>query len=270
MRKYVAILALIFSLAIYVYIQDQRSATNSARQGAPPTDTISAADAHSNHPQRDTEHSGWNPPRWHKLFTWPEGITTWAIILTLMAIAEQTKQTARAANISERAVIASLRPRLEVKHVFLVPDKTITGRPEDGNEWKIGCVLANVGGSKASITQSNLTISRLGVGSIDGLLPAMPPYGDKYSFGQSATESGERREQIIKLGANEEGMDMRVSYYAAQQRGKPIDTTPIVCFGFFRYKDDSGVSRLTGFGWSWNSYDMSFTRLKNPNYEYQD
>jgi len=37
------------------------------------------------------------PLRYH-LFAWPEGITVWAILLTLFAIAEQTNQTRRAAD----------------------------------------------------------------------------------------------------------------------------------------------------------------------------
>jgi hypothetical protein len=48
-------------------------------------------------PDRDT-------PPWYRLFRWPEGATTWAVILTLAAIALQTKETARAANASVETV----------------------------------------------------------------------------------------------------------------------------------------------------------------------
>lgn len=43
-------------------------------------------------------------PRWYRLFGWPEGITTWAILLTLLAIAEQTHQTKRAAEASRDSI----------------------------------------------------------------------------------------------------------------------------------------------------------------------
>jgi len=270
MLKYLVVFALVFGLAIYVSIQDEHAAQQPAQKATQPDKTTPSDKANEDHPQKETTYPERNTPNWYGFFRWPLGTTTWAIVLTLMAIAEQTKQTARAANISERAVIASLRPRLEVKHVFLVPDKTITGRPEDGDEWRIGCVIANVGGSKADIAESNMTITTLGVGTLDGLLPPVPPYGTAYSFRPFVIESGERRKETVALGANMEGMDLRVTYYAARKRGSAIETNPIICFGFFRYQDESGVFRLTGFGWSWNAYDMSFRRLNHPNYEYAD
>lgn len=46
-------------------------------------------------------------PTWYRLFGWPEGITAWAILLTLLAIVEQTHETRRAAESSERSVKAS-------------------------------------------------------------------------------------------------------------------------------------------------------------------
>lgn len=96
MRKYVAALALIFALAIYVAVQDQRSAAKSARHRTPPANGAVAVDSHKSNAQKDAENTDWQPPRWHGLFTWPDGITTWAIILTLLAIAEQAGESAKA------------------------------------------------------------------------------------------------------------------------------------------------------------------------------
>jgi hypothetical protein len=42
------------------------------------------------------------------MFGWPEGITTWAILLTLLAIAEQTSQTRVAAEATREAAKAAL------------------------------------------------------------------------------------------------------------------------------------------------------------------
>jgi hypothetical protein len=104
MWKYMAVLAVIFALAIYVAVQDQHSATKSANQSTPPPNTAVAIDAHNNRPQNHAENAERNSPRWHRLFAWPEGITTWAIILTLLAIAEQAGESAK----STRAVRDSL------------------------------------------------------------------------------------------------------------------------------------------------------------------
>lgn len=48
-------------------------------------------------------------PRWYRVFSWPEGITTWAILLTLLVIADQTAQTRRAADATKDAAQAALK-----------------------------------------------------------------------------------------------------------------------------------------------------------------
>lgn len=73
MRKYSAALFCLFLFAIYVALQKQ-------------------------------EHPGWVPPNWYHIFSWPEGVTTWAVILTLLAIAEQTSETRKAAEAAARQV----------------------------------------------------------------------------------------------------------------------------------------------------------------------
>jgi hypothetical protein len=44
---------------------------------------------------------------WHRLVTWPEGITTWAIILTLAAIVWQAILTRKAVQVAQASVDAS-------------------------------------------------------------------------------------------------------------------------------------------------------------------
>ena len=65
MKKYIASFALIFALAVYVSVQDK-------------------------HPVQDSAHREWNAPRWYGFVQWPDGAATWAVLLTLLAIAEQT------------------------------------------------------------------------------------------------------------------------------------------------------------------------------------
>jgi hypothetical protein len=184
----------------------------------------------------------------------------------------------RQVEIEKDALIATQRPRLLVKHVSFIPGKLVEVNGvktfQDDRQWRISCIVANVGGSKAHIMESSLAVARLGIGTLEGLLPAMPPYGTKYSFGSFVIEPGERHEKIVALNVNEETMQLRIAHKTAENRrveGKPaVITAPIICFGFFRYRDESGVDRLTGFGWTWNAEDMSFTRLDHPNYEYAD
>lgn len=213
------------------------------------------------------------PQGWYKLITWPEGVATWALILTLGAIVWQACESRRSANISERAVIASLRPKLVVRRISLIPGKLeeIDGVTtlKDDHQWRIGCVIANIGGSNARITESDLTIKRLGVGTIQGLLPNLPPYEGKYSFAKVSIEPGLRQEEVIVMDKNTDTMRFRLLYQMAKN-GQNTNTSPLVCFGFLHYRDDSGIGRRTGFGWRWNPDDMSFTRLEHPEYEYTD
>jgi hypothetical protein len=136
------------------------------------------------------------------------------------------------------------------------------------SEWKIGCVIANTGGSKAHIEKSSLTIRQLGIGSIDKLLPSHPPYGDRYSLGPFVLQAGERRENIVTLDKHPDAETLFVFNLRATKGN--VSTTPMICFGFIYYRDDTGIARNTGFGWQWNTLDMSFTRMDNPNYEYND
>jgi len=199
-------------------------------------------------------------------------------VYTLRYIKTQTTLLNQYVKATDRIAIATLRPKLLVKHVSLIPGKLVEVNGakslRDDRQWRISCIVANGGGSKARIMDSSLTVARLGIGTLEGLLPAMPPYGTKYSFGPFVIEPGERHEKIVALDVNEETMHLRIAYKTAENRraeGKPtVTTAPIICFGFFRYRDESGVDRLTGFGWAWNAEDMSFTRLDYPNYEYAD
>jgi hypothetical protein len=272
----VAVILVISFAPIAISSQEQGTAREGQRetQQSSPGNAVTTNQSSTNYKQTSEAKTD----GWRKFVTWPEGIVTWAIILTLGAIIWQAIETRRAANASERAVIATLRPKLHVKHVWLIPGKLtdVKGNKtlERDTQWRVGCTIANVGESAARVIDSSLTIGRLGMGTIEGLLPAMPPYDPKYQFGNFVIEPGERQEKIITLGANEETMHLRLVHSVAEHRsekGLPSSTTtPVVCFGFFRYKDNNGVARVTGFGWSWNANDMSFTRLNNPNYEYTD
>src|ERR1035441_5611771 len=94
MWKYVAAFVVIFGLTVFVSSQNQRIAEQDARQTAPIANRSVAPNAQGNQAQEAPKYPERNPPFWFRFFTWPEGVTVWAIILTLIVIAEQTQQTA--------------------------------------------------------------------------------------------------------------------------------------------------------------------------------
>jgi len=213
----------------------------------------------------------------------PTDYTLWTLVINLMltvvtlaiAIAAIVQAVAakRAADVAQSSLIATQRPKLVVKHISLIPGKLVdvneTPTLQDDRQWRIACVVANIGGSTAQISESSLTIKRLGIGSLEGLLPTLPPYDKRYSFGQFSIEPGERKERIVVLDANTDTMNLRL-VHAMAEGGSNTSTSPLICFGFFHYRDKSGIGRLTGFGARWNAKDMSFSRLEDSNYEYAD
>jgi hypothetical protein len=47
-----------------------------------------------------------NPPRHFEIFAWPEGVTAWALLLTLVVIAWQSVETRAAAKAGEVAAVS--------------------------------------------------------------------------------------------------------------------------------------------------------------------
>lgn len=189
------------------------------------------------------------------------------IIIAISTLKSIKKQ----AELMQGQLIAMQRPRIEVKHVFLIP-KTMDkhGFPIVQNHgWHIGCVIANTGGSKARISESDLTIKRLGVGSFDGLLAPMPHYEGQHSFGQFMIEPGERQVKSVLLDDPTETHYLYALYKDAEV-GRVSGNSPVACFGFIYYRDDSGVGRRTGFLTQWNPIDCTFKRRENPSYAYTD
>ncbi len=100
MWKYPAIFAVFLLLAIYVARQDKRATT----QGAHPGNGAVSGKTDEKHLQKDISDTAEYEPSWYGFFRWPNGTTTWAIILTLLAVAEQTAQTAKAAKATQESV----------------------------------------------------------------------------------------------------------------------------------------------------------------------
>ncbi|MGA2904281.1 MAG: hypothetical protein ABSD98_10645 [Candidatus Korobacteraceae bacterium] len=104
MVKYIAAFIVVLGLAVYIARQDESSANNSAAPATAPNKQAVAAEPDENHPQQNIGNTERNTPGWYGFFRWPNGTTTWAIILTLLAIAEQTRETAKAAKATRDSI----------------------------------------------------------------------------------------------------------------------------------------------------------------------
>jgi len=178
MWKYLVVFALIFGLAIYVSVQDEHAAQEATQKTSTLNKNTVSAAPNENHPKQDIENAERNQPGWYGFFRWPGGTTTWAVIFTLLAIAEQVKvgsdatkamrdsiphqeNAAKAAEESANALINAERPwiiasiKKEEHHsprVFSTGDEISIPPPTAfGEESSFALVLKNIGRSPAEI-----------------------------------------------------------------------------------------------------------------------
>lgn len=104
MRKYLALFVVIFGLAVYVSVQDERATQQSIQTPAQLANGTASAKAGEKQPQENRPDTGRFKRICFSFFRWPNGTTAWAIIFTLLAIAEQTKETRKATEATQIAV----------------------------------------------------------------------------------------------------------------------------------------------------------------------
>jgi hypothetical protein len=124
---------------------------------------------------KGAENAARHQPRWYRVFGWPEGITTWAILLTLLSIAEQTIQTkkaARAALVSAKAAndqIQLIKNKERARIAVNIADSS--GDNIDEGTWPVKLVIANEGATHAF--DALLLVAYIVLPSLD--LPDLPP-----------------------------------------------------------------------------------------------
>lgn len=203
---------------------------------------------------------------WYTCVDW----SNWALVIvagiTGWVVWQQTIAT-------RRSVLVNLRPKLSIPAIALYIEGAGGSDPQvlDKKRWSIECMIANVGGGKARIVESNLTLEpSLGIGdSPKGLLAVFPRYDDSQgSFGNIAIMPGERH--TVKVPLTDRQISTLKSYEQNQQGGANMSTTQVVCFGFIRYLDDLESARRMGFCFRYDITKMAFSRYKHPVYDYSD
>lgn len=165
MLKYLVVLVIVLGGAFVVARQDQHAADQAAQKAAQFHKAAVPAKPDEQHPQENIENSTGDGPGWYKdIFRWPSGTPVWAIILTLLAIAEQTSQTRKAAQaskvsadatrvqaeISRKAFVSQFRPKVPVRAMWLM---------ENGGALKVEIWLTNIGDTPAHITRSDIKVA---------------------------------------------------------------------------------------------------------------
>ena len=165
--KYGIAVAVILGLSVSVSHQDQKTRDQYEQKCAQFNARAVAPASHSEDCDKGAENAARHLPRWYRVFGWPEGITTWAILLTLLALAEQTGQTRKAAEGAQRAADAAFaqielmkskeRSRLSISPLPL----TAFGKDEP---QEIGFLVTNFGGTHATAVRiiSNCEVNGFG------------------------------------------------------------------------------------------------------------
>ncbi len=106
MLKYFLGFVLLLALSVFITGQYEKYAYNPASYSDKSSNAV-LGPANSINPTTNAENAERDHPSWHlayQVFGWPNGITVWALFLTLMAVADQTRHTARAAKGTEDSV----------------------------------------------------------------------------------------------------------------------------------------------------------------------
>jgi hypothetical protein len=185
MLKALAILTvMIIGLAVFVAIQDEKAtqqnkakATNHDKSLDKPAIPV-AGPSGTEQPQENIEKPEWNLPGWYGFFRWPNGTTTWAILLTLWAVAWQsneTKKTAEAALLNAQAIINAERSRIFVKQRTTQDAQLLSFDFEITNHGRSACALCYYFAARKTL--------------YDGQeLPPEPLYGDVREYGRRKNE----------------------------------------------------------------------------------
>lgn len=164
--KYLMCVVVMFGCAFFVSHQYQSARSRCVKECQEAHPRLLSPSSHENDCDKCAEVAERNFPSWYRLFGWPEGVGAWAILLTLLAIAEQTHQTRRAADAGAESadaayggVTAALAQLdlMKAKERARLDIKAATFEIENPEEmWSLQATidLRNIGSSRAYVGKS--------------------------------------------------------------------------------------------------------------------
>lgn len=250
MKKYLWVCGLLLFVSFFVTYQYEKRAHDAGtadRRGQLPA--VAANDAPE--PRAYSKQANRNSPGWnfaHLVFGWPNGVTVWAVLVTLVVIAEQTHETRRAANatsiaaenamvqseLSRKTLIQQYRPKLIVRGC--VPLK-----------GKLSLVIVNTGGTPAYLTELLFSLKVLdGTPPVAGFASQLPAEV-RFAPGEMLSHFIEFEPEIMRaIQAKDKALTL----------GAVEDS--ILCIALLRYRDDLGINRVTGIS---RAYDARFAKF---------
>lgn len=201
-------------------------------------------------------------PSWNVLFSWPEGITGWAVIATLIVIGWQSYETGRSADIANRTLLSTMRPTLIIRHIVIHRGTWIStmGLP-DADPWRIDFDMVNVGQSSARITRHNFTSNRIE--------EDIPDFSVEEKTSEPfSLEPGEKRTLSIELNQQLKDILRHLRQDGLAQGYQ--NTNRLYFWGHAQYADGLGIVRNIGVC---RRYENTVGRFKpgdDADFEYTD
>jgi hypothetical protein len=198
----------------------------------------------------------------YELFSWPEGITTWAIILTGFAIAWQSYETRKAAE----SMVLGTKANIEAQRARIVIENTID-KPSfetEPHKWSFDFSAKNMGLTEADvfeICESTEVLSRAEfMEAVNGKVA--PP--KKRSLAESFKVSAGGSSPFGRADG-----DMRAVHRSYDLRGRR-DTIHLVYYGWLRYRDFAGGVHRRKFFYAYSPAAMRFLESGPTGYNAED
>jgi hypothetical protein len=208
---------------------------------------------------------------WYVLVTWPEGITTWAIIVTGFFIGWQSHETRKSAEaaskqaqIANSQFVASFRPRVHVR--FIKHSVEGDSLEEIDKGAYISMVIVNIGDTSDHIKPWKFAFiqkHRFEGGRIQdrNIYPI--------EVADAVLAAGQPRHLEFKLPDGLRQYVFGRFNKPLEGEGRTRNVHPIVC-GVITYTDDNGCERRTAFFREWDDASKNFKKSDDAEKEYED
>lgn len=246
----VALLMLFISAIPLVAADNQKPSSQDAKQ----------YEDQGNTTQQERHKSADESPGWQKLATWPDGITAWAVILTLIVLAFQTYYTRKSVEAAQNSIALQFRPKLSIRAIKLDVSGALKSKDVPAI-WRL--VLANVGGSIAHVRPTTIIFDAI---VQDGDQQTIEPLGTEQieAFSLSPGE--------IKI-ISSEVTNARDHLRVGKLFGNDPDVGQYVwvrCTGAFVFTDESQIERRIGFRRRFDTKTGVLDPDPDPEYEFDD
>lgn len=179
MLKVLAYLALVFFAICLVSAQQQSISKEHDKRADHQAPTATAVNNKSCNCE-DQPEAGERPKWWYKFVAWPEGITAWALIISVGVVAYQTREIRRAAQAAEnsaRAAEQSSKAQMDADRAWVLisvagqPEEPLTGNLIKGQIPGVVWQIQNFGNTPARIIREDY---RCRIVAPDPAMPSKP------------------------------------------------------------------------------------------------